>query len=855
MCRFERIICKKQAYIGFSLFLLALVPRVASLQVFLTPDEPNWMYRSVAFVMAILNGDLWATIHEGTPGGIPTQWVGAMSIWGRYVIHRLSLVPFPASAVAGGTSLSGYLEWLQGEPQNLLDILVAVRLSVAVVTSLGVLGIYILVSKLFDVKTAILSALLLTMDPFYLAHSRVFHTDAVTSVFMILSVLSFTLCFRERCICSPFKFTFSWRYAVLSGIFAGLALGGKSSALAVILFMGLSAILIYVFEIWILRRLDSKTLSWSVIVLGLGILISAATFFLLWPAMWADPVGTVRHLFTATVGLVEEGHDQFFLGRVTTDPGPWFYPLVLLFRMTPLTLIGLGVNLATLVRSTCRRRNRVLLWVYIVLFVLFITFSPKKNDRYLLPIFPALSILSAGGIYELVAIVPKVPWSQATEWVLGTRNVFIVAGCLILQTAFALPHYPYYFTYYNPVVGGARLASHMLLVGWGEGLDQAARYLNAKGEARKVRVASWYGKRTFTHFFAGQLYPLSRGSLFWNRTDYAVLYVNQVQRQLPDPQLVSCLRSLEPEYIVHMAGLDYAWIYALPHPLPDCALPLQHAKQLQFGDSILFLGYEIVEKSGTFDGKLRMNLYWRALREMGEDYTIYLKLINDAYHIWGQQDSRPYWDGLPTNSWKKGQVIGDPREIAVLPGTPQGLYRIEVILYDLYSGRTLDPLGGEKALLGPVEVPRWESLTLESLDISHTLGVNLGGKVRLLGYDIESGFRPGDNIHLTLFWQCLAEIEQDYTVFTHFIDGGDNIRAQKDNEPVDGFYSTTAWKVGEIVRDQYDLVIPPDAPLGQYQLGVGMYLVETGERLEVSEHSDSSASNRIVLQSVNVKGQ
>jgi hypothetical protein len=326
---------------------------------------------------------------------------------------------------------------------------------------------------------------------------------------------------------------------------------------------------------------------------------------------------------------------------------------------------------------------------------------------------------------------------------------------------------------------------------------------------------------------------LTKGSIFWNKLGYVVFYINQVQRQLPDPQFVQCFHSLEPEHTVRIKGIDYAWIYKVPEPLPDCALPLQHAKQLQFGDSILFLGYEISERSGTFDGKLRINLYWRALREMREDYTVYLKLVNEVYHVWGQQDGRPYWDGLPTNSWKEGQVIGDPREIAVLPGTPQGLYRIEVILYDLHSGQPLEPTGGEKLLLG----------------------VNLSGKVRLLGYNIESGFRPGDNIHLTLFWQCLEEMEQSYTVFIHLMDAGDNIVTQKDNPPVDGFYPTTKWEVGEIVRDQYDLVIPPDAPPGQYRPEVGMYLAETGERLNVSKYSDSSASNRIELQSVNVKGQ
>jgi hypothetical protein len=140
------------------------------------------------------------------------------------------------------------------------------------------------------------------------------------------------------------------------------------------------------------------------------------------------------------------------------------------------------------------------------------------------------------------------------------------------------------------------------------------------------------------------------------------------------------------------------------------------------------------------------------------------------------------------------------------------------------------------------------------LDVEHSLGADLGGKVRLLGYNIESGFRPGDNIHLTLFWQCLEEMEQSYTVFTHLVDAGDNIGAQKDNPPVDGFYPTTKWEVGEVVRDQYDLVIPSDAPSGEYRLKVGMYLAETEERLSALEDGVPLPDHRILLQPVVVGG-
>jgi len=199
--------------------------------------------------------------------------------------------------------------------------------------------------------------------------------------------------------------------------------------------------------------------------------------------------------------------------------------------------------------------------------------------------------------------------------------------------------------------------------------------------------------------------------------------------------------------------------------------------------------------------------------------------------------------------------VGDKRELEVLPGTPPGLYRIEVILLDLHSGRTLEPEGGGSVLLGPIEVPRREPPAIDDLDIEESLEMNLGNKVQLLGYNIESGFRPGDNIHLALFWRCLEEMGQSYTVFTHLVDARDNIVAQKDNPPVDGFYPTTGWEVGEIVRDQYDLAIPSDAPSGEYRLKVGMYLHETGEHLPVYAGSEKYivADRALDLQQVTIR--
>jgi hypothetical protein len=139
------------------------------------------------------------------------------------------------------------------------------------------------------------------------------------------------------------------------------------------------------------------------------------------------------------------------------------------------------------------------------------------------------------------------------------------------------------------------------------------------------------------------------------------------------------------------------------------------------------------------------------------------------------------------------------------------------------------------------------------LDIEHPVEVSLGDKAYLLGYNIESGFRPGDNIHLTFFWQCLEKMQQDYTVFAHLIDERGNIVAQKDNPPVDGLYPTTKWDPEEIVRDQYDLVIAPNAPRGRYQLKVGMYQPNTGQRLTVFDLEGKELGDGFLLSEIVIR--
>jgi hypothetical protein len=119
-----------------------------------------------------------------------------------------------------------------------------------------------------------------------------------------------------------------------------------------------------------------------------------------------------------------------------------------------------------------------------------------------------------------------------------------------------------------------------------------------------------------------------------------------------------------------------------------------------------------------------------------------------------------------------------------------------------------------------------------SPSIQHIVAANLGNEALLIGYSLSAQeIEAGEALMLTLYWQALAEMERRYTVFTYLLDANNRIVAQMDSEPLGGTHPTTEWQFGEIVRDNYGLLIAPDTPPGEYLLEVEMYYLPTLERL------------------------
>src|SRR5262245_9459659 len=148
-----------------------------------------------------------------------------------------------------------------------------------------------------------------------------------------------------------------------------------------------------------------------------------------------------------------------------------------------------------------------------------------------------------------------------------------------------------------------------MTIGWGEGLDLAAAYLNHQTKRDQTKVASWY-ESTFAPFYDGPTISYSKEKGKALAGDYAVFYINQIQRHFPDDVLFDYFKQrFEPEKkVITLQGIEYAWIYpslGIDHYGPDqyyTGIASLLAWQWAEGDQALTPG-----KTEAFD------LYWEYL--------------------------------------------------------------------------------------------------------------------------------------------------------------------------------------------------------------------------------------------------
>jgi hypothetical protein len=213
----------------------------------------------------------------------------------------------------------------------------------------------------------------------------------------------------------------------------------------------------------------------------------------------------------------------------------------------------------------------------------------------------------------------------------------------------------------------------------------------------------------------------------------------------------------------------------------------------------------------------------------------------------------PPQEQLPWMLWRQGQIVRQ---------TPT-LQERETIQFTLAA--TADPLTPTPHLIGPDGQPyylpaiagsAWANFIIEPHwppgayrlqpegpvlfhvapgkrnfqlpAITHPLEANFENQIKLLGYDLPSRrVQPGEGLPLTLYWQGLQWLDEDFVIFVRLLDnqgvawGGYDRLAQEN-------YSTLLWAPGEIITDGFAAPVDLAAPAGVYRLSLGWYRAVEG---------------------------
>jgi uncharacterized membrane protein len=319
------------------------------------------------------------------------------------------------------------------------------------------------------------------------------------------------------------------------------------------------------------------------------------------------------------------------------------------------------------------------------------------------------------------------------------------------------------------------------------------------------------------------------------------LWLAQVNAPLEDPQ--SLVQSWLDQHYARTSSFGFAYnaltLYAPPGELatmqPSSLMP-QYGLSGTLGAATTVLGYDLPTHEFRAGDVVRLALYYAAPRETRAE----LHIVDGKGRVLDQrQVTLP-----PAEAIGRGQF-----EFAVYSHTPGGVYHFEL----------LDPMQPNQMVsFGSLRVTRTAPLP-QAAEPLVAVSAHLEDGIELLGFRlVDSQGQPvtviqaGQRLNLDLWWVARQKPSENYTVFAHLVGLAYNpatagpVWAGHDSEPLERGYPTRQWFINQVVVDRHVLTVGAGAPAGEYELEVGMYLLQTMVRLQVTDGQGHSA-DRVVL--------
>ncbi len=664
----------------------------------------------------------------------------------------------------------------------------ALRYSSLLCGTLLVASLYRAGSRWMGKKTALLAALLAALAPAQVYYSQETRMYALASLLALWGFYLFTRLLREAPKATWLAYILVTAVSLYTHYYSFLVVAAEN----------------VVFLILIARSKERRGLipSWALSQFALALL------FLPWAwAPWGRVAGGYLEVRAQVFGASPSNVLDFLrqvmvgltLGPTAKSGAPWSWLMVMALSL----LFAFGA---------IRRRDLFALTYFLVPTTLAFLADqrfPHFVSRYLLLVAPAYYLILA----QALKIERPI-----------TRSIPSLLGSLFLLGAFA---WGLFHNYYDPSYARD---------------DYRSLYVHIEGNSHPgeaiILDAPWQGG-TFKYYYRGDLpryglpsdYPAGQKTLVDLAAisqEHTGLWLVFYGEASADPQRVVERWLQKKGYLAEegwFGGVRLAH-YLLPLPPDFQVVPLPQL--IDFSGHLRLLNYEIGPTSVPSGQAVHLTFYWEALEKMETDYHLSVRLVDGEGEAWAQEDFSPLEGAYPTSSWKRGGAIRDQHRFHIPPGLPPGSYDLQLALYSPQDLQTLtitsggSPPGQTWARLATLEVaPLLAVPTLPAPFIEKALPKDAGG-LSLLGYGLSGQrFLGGEEIGLNLLWRRRGACGEE-TLILQLIDPRGQVWQENKVEGVVSPYPCSSWREREVVQGWYSLLVPAQAPAGEYKIRLAL---------------------------------
>lgn len=494
---------KKNLLILISLFLLTLLPRLYKLsETPLYPDEITWMVRAKETALAIrtLNLDYFSDV-----------WWDIKSDTESIAIPLTTTVGFPIIYLGKGQSILSY---------NLFQDYIAGRATVIILTSIFIVVYYLFAQKYFNKKVALLSSILLSLDPIFIANSKLIMNDMFLAFFMFFSISSYILIKNER----------------LSVLLASMGLAASFLTKP----QGILLLPIFFLQIFINHKRKKSELRKFVITF----LLFFAFVSLFWPASWSNPIFAIPEYLLRQTMLIGKGINNYFLGNITNNPPFYYYLFQLLTRLPPFIILGFIFYPFVFTKDKSKIKSSLTIAVFISIFLGVVSLSPKKlGVRYILPLWPWIYLFATKTILLFI-----------NKFKHSFFRIVLLASVIIYSLILAIHYFPYHDLYYNVFIGGTTNAQKYNLVGLCSGSKASVDYISkCYPEVSKIAVLGC-GRTTIPYYYP---HPINND---WRKENVLIIENHYLQLE-NDKEVLEFYNNNKPTHTIIVKGAKLAHIY------------------------------------------------------------------------------------------------------------------------------------------------------------------------------------------------------------------------------------------------------------------------------------------------------